>query len=394
MDRRARCQCHALAALLLTAGLLVAPGALAGGYLVAPIPELESPPQGELADIDATVRRIRRKILDDFLAARRTDPDAPALRDAHAKHHGCVRARLVVDPHLPEALRSPVFQPGAEYPSWVRFSNAQGRPGGDTRPDARGMAIKLMQVPGPKLLDAVFRDTTWFQHQRETQDLVLINHDRFFVADVAVYRRFTEALASGSGLRLLLFFAAHPRELGIALKMLSKPTFSPLDQHYQSLVPFLFGDGQAAKFSALPVDCRSGAVRQPEPGPDSAPDFLRQALASALDPDDGDAACFDIGAQVRVDTRLSVEDATAGWDTISAPRFSLARLRIPPQRFDSEAQMAFCEGLSFSPWHGIPEHQPLGGLNRSRLHAYKAISELRHWLNQTPASEPVGDEEF
>ena len=85
----------------------------------------------------------------------------------------------------------------------------------------------------------------------------------------------------------------------------------------------------------------------------------------------------------------SIEDATFEWDEAGAPRIPMAVLRIAPQRFDSPQQMEYCEALSFTPWHALAAHQPLGGLNRSRLTAYKSVSELRHWLNRMPAVQPV-----
>ena len=48
----------------------------------------------------------------------------PALRDAHAKDNGCVRAIFRVDRDLKNELRIGVFKnPGQEYQAWIRFSN-------------------------------------------------------------------------------------------------------------------------------------------------------------------------------------------------------------------------------------------------------------------------------
>jgi hypothetical protein len=60
----------------------------------------------------------------------------------------------------------------------------------------------------------------------------------------------------------------------------------------------------------------------------------------------------------------------------------------------SPEQDLFCENLSFSPWHGLPEHRPLGLVNRVRKVAYSQISELRHELNRVSRLEPTGDEVF
>jgi hypothetical protein len=37
--------------------------------------------------------------------------------------------------------------------------------------------------------------------------------------------------------------------------------------------------------------------------------------------------------------------------------------------------------MSFNPWHAVPAHKPLGGINRLRQAVYQAISKLRHEMN-------------
>ena len=77
----------------------------------------------------------------------------PALRDAHPKAHGCVRAEFQVEKDLPPQLAQGVFAPGRKYPALIRFSNGDADPmRPDAKPDARGMAIKLLTVPGYKIL--------------------------------------------------------------------------------------------------------------------------------------------------------------------------------------------------------------------------------------------------
>src|SRR5262249_26153593 len=52
------------------------------------------------------------------------------------------------------------------------------------------------------------------------------------------------------------------------------------------------------------------------------------------------------------------------------------------------------ENLSFSPWHCLPDHKPLGAVNRVRRAVYIAISKRRRELNGAPQFEPIGDETF
>ena len=44
--------------------------------------------------------------------------------------------------------------------------------------------------------------------------------------------------------------------------------------------------------------------------------------------------------------------------------------------------------------HSLPEHRPLGAVNRVRRTVYESVSKRRHDLNQSPRQEPKGDERF
>src|SRR5262249_156398 len=66
----------------------------------------------------------------------------------------------------------------------------------------------------------------------------------------------------------------------------------------------------------------------------------------------------------------------------------VAKIVVPSQDIMSEERAQFCEDLSFSPWHGLPAHKPLGLVNRVRRRAYVEISQLRHGLNGRPTKQP------
>ena len=105
----------------------------------------------------------------------------PVHRAVFLKPHGIVRARFIVAPDLPADFRVGVFL-GSEYPCWVRFSS-------DTLPlvpdlcTTMGMAIKLFDVPGKKLLPG--------EESSLTQDFLLQFIDRFFVPNATEMCRFT-----------------------------------------------------------------------------------------------------------------------------------------------------------------------------------------------------------
>jgi len=126
--------------------------------------------------------------------------------------------------------------------------------------------------------------------------------------------------------------------------------------------------------------------------PPGGPDYLRDRMIAWMSSKD---ACFTFAVQPQTDpATMPVEDPTIVWDESKAPFIDVATIRIPKQRFDTDAQQGFCENLSYTPWHALAEHRPVGGINRVRKVVYEGISVLRHKLNQSPRVEPTGNESF
>lgn len=109
----------------------------------------------------------------------------PFVRDAHPKAHGCVRANFKVVKNLPAQLKHGVLKEREHYCAWVRFSNSNEDPDrSDVEKDGRGMAIKLMGVPGKTLLDA--------HKNAGTQDFIMISNPVFFINDALDYAKLVE----------------------------------------------------------------------------------------------------------------------------------------------------------------------------------------------------------
>ncbi len=168
------------------------------------------------------------------------------------------------------------------------------------------------------------------------------------------------------------------------LRLVSKRIANPLTTRYWSTTPYQFGEGKAAKFLAVPD------VIETELPADPSADSLRQAMAERLRAED---VYFDFKVQLQTDEHATpIEDATVEWPESIAPARTVARIKIPAQEFQSREQMAFGEDLSFTPWHAIVEHRPLGGVNRARKEVYRQISRLRHEINGTTSREPEADD--
>jgi hypothetical protein len=292
--------------------------------------------------------------------------DPPARRDAHPKAHGCVRAEFRVLDDLPPALRVGLFARPRSFAAWIRFSNGSAKPGPDRVGDGRGMAVKVMGVE---------------DSPSTTQDLVMINAPAFFVRNAADYVAF-EAAANP----LAFFFPGldpfrwRLHELLAARAIAGRKVFNVLNSRYWSMTPYGLGEA-ACKYSASPAGASPFQSTE-------VPDFLRENLVRHLAERE---AVFDFLVQPRMaPTRMPIEDPTIVWPETAGPFIPVAKVTIPAQIFDTPERRALGEALSFTPWHGLAAHRPLGGINRVKRKVYEHVSRLRHQMNGEARQEPTG----
>ncbi|HXA48609.1 MAG TPA: catalase family protein [Burkholderiaceae bacterium] len=324
---------------------------------------IEYPPAGEAEYTRDLAARLQAKITKDY-------PTGTMRRDAHPKMHGVVKAEFVIEPDLPEDLRVGIFREARTYQAWIRFSNQNATMQADIKNDIRGMAIKLMGVPGQKLLEQ--------EEDEQTQDFIVISTNIFVTKDVREFDGMVKAMTSGF-LPMAWFFLTRWR-VSINLAKSMKKFANPLQMRYWSTTPYLFGTN-AVKYSAIPQSPATDTI--PENPQD---DFLRLAMIKQLAQG---SAKFDFAVQFQKDAdTMPIEDPGVAWDETVSPFRKVATINILQQDFDSDAQREFGDNLSFSPWHSLPEHRPLGGINRARKVVYRAISLFRHQVNHTVRAEP------
>jgi len=367
--------------------------------------ELEHIPLEEATQIENIARLTIEQL-------KRRYPDEDAIRrGVHAKDHGCVTASFRVHDALPEELRVGVFAVlGHEYDALIRFSNAAVSDDDDSPADnktgtrrhgSRGMGVKILGVSGTPLVPFI---------GPMTQDFLMINQPVFTFSNVEDYEALSQVLLKDQDDASRFFAERIHRKpdgkpdltdpttrrtlttLGIVQRIQSTlliaplsapstpiayqpPPASPVDNRYFSAAPFLFGDDRVMKFSANPV----APVLDESPDV-SDPDYLRHALRRRLTQN----IIFDFQVQVRSASDLAdkidtdIEDACFEWDEQKYPFDSVATITIPAQNFDTDERLALCESLTFTPWHGIVEYRPLGGINRLRLGVYDASTRFRH----------------
>jgi hypothetical protein len=302
-------------------------------------------------------------------------------RGGNTKTQGVLRAEFIVHEGLPAEFRHGVFAQPRSYKAWVRFSG----PGPYVTPDIddvgfMSISIKLLGVPGPKLMD----------EEKFTQDLFGVSTPTFVTPDVRANAQLqTESVKNAQIFYFLNLTRPHVLDM-IMQGLWIKTQSSPFEAPYFSCVPYLLGEGQAMQYSVWPKSTRRTPIpRLPLRPPD---DYLRAAMISALDAGDVE---LDFRIQRQTDPhRMPIENAAVLWPQRLSPRVSVATLRIPKQTFASPAQIAFARRLSYNPWHCIAEHRPLGNQSRARRRMYYELSKLRHQMNAVPHFEPTGDEVF
>lgn len=298
----------------------------------------------------------------------------PDRRQGHAKSHALLWGEFIIENDIPEALKVGIFAKPQSYPLWVRFSNAsgpekRGKLKSDQEADVRGLAIKLMNVEGKKALD----------DEEKTQDFILINSPVFFVRDVKGY---VDLATAGSGQADPDLLQSLQPTFAILQEMTSKEVANPLFIQYWSTTPFKLGS-HAIKFSVKPqlVDADSNSKSDSE-------NYLREAIVKYLT-DQGKEAKFDFLVQLHVDEeKTPIENPMQEWKEEDAQYIKVATIRIPSQKFDFEERKRLDEGLSFSPWHTLPEHEPLGSVNLARKKIYQELANYRREQIEKRLREP------
>lgn len=292
--------------------------------------------------------------------------DGEPMRGFHAKLHAGLRAEFEVMAGLPQHACHGVFAVPKTFPALVRFSN--GEPGihADWHHEPRGIAIKLIGVPGRKLLPG--------QEDAVTQDFLATSHSvTSAVRNVTQFMQFIRAERNG----LLFLPVGLYREVGRSetcriLKALLHTVVlshvrSMATEHFSGTAPIKLGP-YAVKFMVQPTDTRA-KFRLP------TKNFLRDELACRLRKAN---IVLDFLVQFYLDeVSTPIEDTSIVWDS---PWRKVAQLRILSCDLDDPQTNALSEWvntLSFNPWHATEDHRPLGNVMRARRVVYDASAGLR-----------------
>jgi len=309
------------------------------------------------------------------------DKNGP-LRGFHAKIHAGFLAEFRVLADLPAHARHGVFAEPRTFPAVVRFSNGESRIHADTNHEPRGIAIKLIGVPGRKLLPG--------QEDAVTQDFLATSHSvTSTVRDVKQFIHFVKAKRLPKPIMLArMILTMGPWETARILSALDRTVLhsdvrSMATEEFSGTAPIKLRP-YAVKFTVRPAQ-RTAATTDPP----LTDDFLREALADRLRTAD---LTMDLLVLFYVDdVHTLIEVIPVPWRPEDTPLLKVAQLRIPRCDLDDQRTRdlsAAIDKLSFSPWHATEDHRPLGNVMRARRVAYEASAALRHHSPE-PTSIPL-----
>ncbi|UKT65617.1 catalase family protein [Pedobacter mucosus] len=316
-----------------------------------------------------------------------------AIRDAHAKNHGILKAELEVYDNLPEHLVQGLFKQAKRYPVVIRFSTAPGMIEPDKKSSQRGMALKVIGVEGEKFLPE--------EKDAITQDFLLVNYPIIPTGTVKDYldqqKKVEEyintpelfqtiqgaMLTAGRKIKNILGQEEDPNNFGT-------PGSHILGDRYFSMAAIRFGD-YIAKISLAPKSDNVAALHGKEMDaaliknePES---FLTTIVKEFFE---NQTAEYELSAQLCTDLdKMPIEDGSVQWMEEDSPYQPIAKLTILAQDTFSPARRVYGDDvLSYNPFHCLPEHRPLGNIMRVRRLAYDTSSKYRHNMNAQPRTEP------
>ncbi|KQO74066.1 catalase family protein [Methylobacterium sp. Leaf88] len=333
-----------------------------------------------IAQLNQTFDKILQTVAED---------SGHAVRSVHAKSHGILEGELRIDDALPAELAQGLFARPGTHKVFMRLSTNAG----DILPDAvslpRGLALKVLDVEGERLVGA----------DGATQNFIMVNGKVFQAPSAQKFLGSLKLLAGTTDRAEGLKVAASTvlrgvnkalQAVGVESTTLASlggaPNVDPLGETYYSVTPFRYGD-YIAKFSVAPVAPALTALTGNKIDASGRPNAIRETVQSEMR---GIEGVWEFRVQLCRDlARQPVEDPTVEWDEVEAPFQRVGLITVRPQdSWDPSRVQAVDEGMRFSIWTGLAAHQPLGNINRARNAPYKHSAEFRQRFNGCPIHEP------
>ncbi|MDR5817163.1 catalase family protein [Caballeronia sp. LZ033] len=342
------------------------------------IPDDEAETTRELAE---TMRSITEKTYAD---------SGHAIRSVHAKSHGLLTGEMQVNAGLPPELAQGIFAQPASFPVVLRLSTNPGDVLDDNVSTPRGLAVKIIGVEGERLPGS---------EGDRTQDLVMINAPAFtaatpkkFLSNLKLLAKTTDKMPGGKKALSAMLRGTEALieklggESGMIKSLGGHPETHILGETFYTAVPLLHGR-YFGKLSVAPVSAELTALTDAPVDLKDRPDGLREAVSEFFM---ANGAEWEVRVQLATDIeKMPIEDASVQWPEDESPYVTVARIRVAPQStWNPQRERGIDDGMAFSPWHGVAEHRPLGGVMRARRMSYEVSSDFRGERNGCPMREP------
>lgn len=356
-------------------------------------PELEDADPHFDEALQTVIERTRQYITGSV----KTEGVGRAVRDAHAKGYGLVRAEVdILGGLAPEYAQGIYARPG-QHEALIRFSNGSPHAGADARlGNGVGMGMKLFGIDGQTLLEdepdshtfdyALINAPIFFcntvEHYLFIQYLFL-HADEYFSRGKPGFHQFLHDWVTGMGTLQPEEWAWD--ELAAILSFRHLQPVNLLLSTYWTMGAVRHGE-YVAKVRATPTQESAEKVTRRLLDRTAAQEIFRPALVAELQEH---PASFDLQVQLCVDLeKMPIEDVTVEWPEQLSPFVTVARVRLPQQDISGQENLEQMDAISLTPWRCTEEHRPLGNIMRARKEVYRQSSLLRHQINHQVRKEP------
>ena len=296
---------------------------------------------------------------------------AHCYRATHLKTQGCVRGTFTINDNLPAHLAQGMFAKPGKHDCIIRYSSLPPQITPDTAHAPRGVGLKVFDVPGDKLFGG-----------SDTQDFTFNNYKILELRDIPGSSKLADGLIKNYD-DLSRFSAMEAAQNDKTIAEISG-TIAP--QAYMSSMPqysqgaYRYGD-YVAKFGVFPtgeeqLKLKNIEIKETDPVTILS-DSLKRFHAEHT-------ATYSFQVQLLENLKdQPVEDIGIEWDDKKYPFVEVAKLEFEPQdSFDDAFRTWFDDsGVACNPWHGLKEHQPLGGAQRVRRQVYAESRKKRLRMN-------------
>ncbi len=324
-----------------------------------------------------------------------------AVRGAHAKGLGVARAEVEILHEVPAAYAQGIYATPGRHDALIRFSSASNHLGPDAQlGSVLGCAIKIFDIPGPKLVDdepdcttfdLVMKNNPTFVANTAKHYLILqqVGNDtpKYLARGKAGFNDLLRDLLTGKGTFEPSDWAWD--EMFAFVKAAQLPVRNPLLSTYWTMAAVRHGD-YVAKLRVAPAADSDGRAIHHDLDLSQGPDVFGPALIDELQAGTFD---FDLQAQLCTDLEaMPVDLATVEWSEKLSPFVTVARVHLPQQDISGPERFERGDTLAFNQWRVTDAHRPLGEIMRVRR-IYSASARVRRTLNHQPQTEPVSADE-